>query len=117
MLSDRITELRKRKGLTQSEMSRRLGVHRGTYSNYESGKREPDHDMTVKIANFFEVTTDFLLGKSNEPQLSEEEDQALTHEAIRFIEKLNSLPADKREKYEERIRAYLKGLEDAIEDE
>ncbi|MER3120759.1 helix-turn-helix transcriptional regulator [Bacillus altitudinis] len=36
-------------------------MHRATYANYERGYRQPDYDTLIKIADFFEVTTDYLL--------------------------------------------------------
>lgn len=65
MLEKRITLLRQKANLTQQELANKLGVHRGTYSNYESGKREPDFEMVQKIAEFFKVPLDYLFGNSN----------------------------------------------------
>ena len=42
-------------------------------SRYESGERKPDYEILVKIADFFDVSTDYLLGRSNPPTLSEQE--------------------------------------------
>lgn len=59
-----ISELRKSLGLTQEELAKELGVAKVTLQNYELGTREPNHEMTKKIAKFFGVTTDFLLEAS-----------------------------------------------------
>jgi len=64
MLGKRLAELRKARKLTQADLSKMLGIHRGTYANYEAGKREPDNETLQKLADFFEVTTDWLLGRS-----------------------------------------------------
>lgn len=64
MLGNRISKLRKEHKLTQLELAKRLGFSRGQLANYEQGQREPDYESLQKIADFFEVTTDFLLGRS-----------------------------------------------------
>lgn len=67
MLGDQLTKLRKNNGLTQEALAKKLGIPRSTYSNYENGKREPDIETIRKIASFFGVSTDFLLGYTNDP--------------------------------------------------
>ncbi|WP_144498705.1 helix-turn-helix domain-containing protein [Bacillus pumilus] len=61
MFKDRLIQLRKNKKLTQEQMAEKIGIHRGTYANYERGHRQPDYDTLLKIADFFDVTTDYLL--------------------------------------------------------
>lgn len=62
MIGDRIRSLRKGKGLTQDEAARRLNMIRSTYSNYENGNREPDFETAEKIAAFYGVDVNYLLG-------------------------------------------------------
>jgi transcriptional regulator with XRE-family HTH domain len=64
---DRLENRRNIIGLTQEEVANKIGVARSTYGNYESGKREPDFKTTQKIADLFEVTVDYLLGRSDDP--------------------------------------------------
>lgn len=54
--------LRSLRGLTQKEVSLAIGCSEVVYNRYENGEREPSLDMVVKLADFFGVTTDFLLG-------------------------------------------------------
>ncbi len=63
--SERLTSLRKEKELSQYELADLLGYSRGQIGNYEQGTREPDHSTLEKIADFFNVSIDYLLGKSN----------------------------------------------------
>jgi len=63
MIGERLTQLRKQNKMTQEQIAKRLGIHRGTYSNYEANKRDPDYEMLKKIADLFGVTTDYLLGR------------------------------------------------------
>lgn len=59
-----LNELRKRDGVKMKELSEYLGVTVSTISMYESGKREPDLQTLCKLADFFHVTTDELLGRT-----------------------------------------------------
>ena len=64
MFSKRIKEERERLGLTQKEVAEKLGILLSTYQGYESIKtrhREPDLEMTGKIADVLGVTTDYLI--------------------------------------------------------
>lgn len=59
-----ITELRNEKGLYQKELAAHLKVSTGTISNYEKGHHAPDLETLCRIADFFGVTTDYLLGRT-----------------------------------------------------
>ena len=65
---DRLKELRKTKGVTQKAIAGSLGILEQAYQKYEYGKHEPNHEMTVKLADFFDVSIDYLVGRSNNPQ-------------------------------------------------
>lgn len=57
--------LRLAAGLTQLEMAERLGVSKSTISMYENGNREPDFDTLERIADYFNVDIDYLLGRTD----------------------------------------------------
>ena len=61
----RIREARKEKALTMKELAQKVGVVEIAISMYETGKREPDYSTLVKIADVLNVSTDFLLCRSN----------------------------------------------------
>ena len=63
----KLKELRKTKGISQDEVANALGITLRTYQNYEYGQREPNIEMINKIADFFGVTTDYLLGREPQP--------------------------------------------------
>lgn len=66
MLGQRIAQLRKEAGLTQAELSKKLGISRASLSLYEIEKREPDIDTLVKMSTCFDVQIDYLLGLTDE---------------------------------------------------
>lgn len=62
---DVIRQLRKEKGIKQSELADVFNVDRTAVGKWEQGKNKPNADMLVIIADYFDVSTDYLLGKSN----------------------------------------------------
>lgn len=73
MLTNRLLTLRKKKGISQQEISKRLGVARTTYASYEQGTREPDIETLHKLANFFEEDLNWLItGERKEDNLDEQ---------------------------------------------
>lgn len=62
-----LCELRKERGYTQKEVAARLGVSQALFSHYEKGIRECGHSFLVKVADFYGVTCDYLLGRSPDP--------------------------------------------------
>ncbi len=57
-----LKKLRREKNLSQKELGNKLGLAESTIGMYEQGKRQPDYETLLKIADFFEVSLDFLLG-------------------------------------------------------
>ena len=89
------TRLRTSAGLTQVEMARKLGISRSTIGMYETGAREPDFETLEKIADFFNVDTDYLLGRTDKITILPEtagqnylDSKTLTSKDERDIEKI-----------------------------
>ncbi len=61
----KIAELRKSKGLSQKDFGKLIGAAQNTVCNWENGNREPDTQTLNKIANFFNVTVDYLIDDNN----------------------------------------------------
>ena len=59
---ERLRELRKNLSLTQKELANILQTNNSSISDWECGRTEPDLETLTKIARFFDVTTDYLLG-------------------------------------------------------
>lgn len=86
MLSDRLTFLRKKHNKTQQQVAEYLGITRPAYTAYETGSRKPDYETIEKLADYYDVSVDFLFGR---------EDQYY-EEAERLYEKILELPEEKR---------------------
>lgn len=74
-IGSKIKSLRLKKNLTQQELGKILGVEKSTISMYENNKSRPDDETKSKIADYFNVTTDYLLGRSDNPKLTQEEEK------------------------------------------
>ena len=67
MFAENLKTLRKSRGLTQVQFAEIFNISSGTIAMWETNKRVPDTSMLIKIAEFFNVTVDYLLGKSEVP--------------------------------------------------
>lgn len=65
MLSWKLKELRKANKLSQSELGEALSVSQQTIAGWENNRSEPDIKMIIKIANYFKISTDYLLTNEN----------------------------------------------------
>lgn len=84
----RLKELRLQKRLKQSELAEVLHVKQNTISNWENGKTEISNADAIAIANFFGVTVDYLLGRSEEKTPSDEELSEGERELIELVSQL-----------------------------
>jgi transcriptional regulator with XRE-family HTH domain len=66
----RLKELRKKKGISQLRLATDLNTTQNTISRYETGEREPGIDDLIKIADYFNVSVDYLIGRTENPQMN-----------------------------------------------
>ncbi len=85
MLNDRIKELRQARHMTQVELAKALGLTKQCVSNWENDNVAPSVEMLVKIADYFCVSTDYLLGRDESLNLNVSE---LTTDEIVHIQQL-----------------------------
>lgn len=65
----RIKDLRKARRITQLKMAMDLNMSQNTISRYESGEREPGIAELIRIADYFRVSIDYLVGRTDDPTL------------------------------------------------
>lgn len=68
MYYPRLKDLREDKDLVQKEIAAILGIDQRVYSNYETGKREIPTRFVIILADFYGTTTDYILGRTNNPK-------------------------------------------------
>ena len=92
-ISDRIKQLRKKKGVSQSQLAEAIGVKNNTVSTWERGTRKPDVDALHLLSDYFEVPFEYLLGSGEKegarmkPSQDELEVQALS-KSRKIVEEL-----------------------------
>ncbi len=102
MFSQTLKYLRSKKKVTQNEIAKYLNIKRQTYSAYERGLCYPDHNALMKLASFFDVSTDDLLGYQTPPASQK-------NQSIRTaIEDLNSHELSKVLEYIEFLKSQRK---------
>lgn len=65
-MQNRIRDLREDMDLRQSDLAERTGIDQRTISNYETGKTAPDAYALIRLADFFDVSVDYLLGRTQQ---------------------------------------------------
>ena len=65
----RLKEIRSSKGLSQLKIAMDLNMNQNTISRYETGEREPGINELIKIADYFNVSIDYLLERTNNPNI------------------------------------------------
>ncbi|MEE1356175.1 MAG: helix-turn-helix domain-containing protein [Clostridia bacterium] len=106
----RMFELRKSQGKSQAEVAEYIGLTVAAYQNYEAGRREAGYEVLCKIADMFNVSLDYLLGRTKVKEMNKLSADALTEEQVREIDdaivsSYERLPLESR-------RAFIKMLED-----
>lgn len=117
MLGNRLKNLRKEKKLLQKELAIELNLSQETISLYESNKREPDYATLQKIADFFNVTTDYLLGRTDiRESLSESTNNLqdnITFEDLEMLKEIHKLSPESQHEIKKLIELYkIKDMQD-----
>ena len=66
----RLKELRKKKGISQLRLATELNTTQNTISRYETGEREPGITELIKLADYFNVSVDYLIGRTENPNIN-----------------------------------------------
>lgn len=102
----RLKELRDQKRLNQQGLAIKLNVAQGTISAYEVGTRTPDIQMLIRFADFFDVSVDYLVGRSDVKKQIQSSD--LSQDELDHIYAYRQLSKEKKGK----VSAYMEGLKD-----
>lgn len=100
----RIRDLREDHDLTQEELCRKLFMHKTTYTNYEQGKHSVPLDFAVLLADFYNVSLDYIAGRSN--VLHNDKQNKFSPDEIHIIEQFESLT----ERNKGRLEQFLDNL-------
>lgn len=85
----RLRRLRAQKNKTQAQVAMDLGLQRGTYAQYEIDRREADYKTLQRMADYYNVTTDYLLGRTSDPVVNTDNDMDDYRAIARRVKKLD----------------------------
>ena len=93
-----LAQLRQKRRISQAELGRAIFVSGGTISNYEKGVHFPDVEKLLLLADYFNVTTDYLLGRTTSKLSTDVFEQIITDETTvgDLVQSLQKLPLAKR---------------------
>lgn len=130
MIGSILKELRKSKGLTVAKAAELFGVASRTYTSYELEEREPNLTMLNKIADYYGVTTDYLLGREPAPDplslvtAKVDDDKFVElysslpeYAKSIFVDTMEKLAQAKKEQTQKKHRAYMETTLGAIEEQ
>lgn len=118
MLGDRLKKLRNERKITQEKLGKKVNVTKVSISGYENGNRNPDTETLQKLADFFEVSTDYLLGRTDNNEINNKvtvagQEITLSPEELKVFEELKKHPimfhdlaSDPEKKVKELIKLY-----------
>lgn len=84
---ERLTLVRKRKGLSQADIGKKIGINGDAYGRYERNEVKPAIEMAVKIAEALEVSLDYLVGKT---------DLELDNETLKRVQEVSKMPPQEK---------------------
>lgn len=94
---DILRNLRNSKGLSQKELTDRLNINRSTYARYETSSTQPDFNTLAKLADFYDVSIDYILGRQ-ENKIDPEFEVWLNDPRVsKFYKEFNESPEERRE--------------------
>lgn len=100
-LGETLRNLIEQQGITQKELARKLAITPSALGNYVQNAREPDYHTLVRIADYFQVSTDYLLGYHTP-------ERKLSHKEELLLQVFRSLTDDQKEIYLEQGKIFIK---------
>lgn len=102
--ASRLKELRKKKGLSQNELSNLIDVHFTQVSRYERGETKPNAEAMTKMAKALDTTVDFLMNGSTDDAV---QDAGLDKELIARFQQVRDMPSEEKKTVLSLIDAYI----------
>ncbi|MBN2984001.1 MULTISPECIES: helix-turn-helix domain-containing protein [Cohnella] len=88
-MGHRLRELRLNRSLSQEEVARHIGITRSAYSHYEINNRQPVYETLIKLAEFFDVSLDYIIGGNPSSHPEDGTLSADSQEVLRLLKKMN----------------------------
>lgn len=104
MFAERLKKLRLETGLTQKELAEKFNIKQQTYAQWESGRTKPRSGTLEKFANYFNVSTDYLLGNTD---IKNPDDINLSEFELLYRKTSINLSDDQKTQLEKDLKAFL----------
>lgn len=104
--SSRLKMLREKHDLSQEQLAELIGTSQHQVSKYERGKNDPTSTVVDKVADVFNTTTDFVLGRTDNPDRPMRGESDLLDDEIELLEEYRSKPPEARKKVLEIVKVY-----------
>ena len=91
-MMNNIKRLRKEHNLSQIELAEKLHVHQTAISQWETGKTNPDYETLLKFTDIFDVSVDYLLGRTDDPSPQNKKGTTFDSEALELMEEMHKRP-------------------------
>ena len=107
-LGKRLISLRKRHQLSQEELATQLNISRGAIGMWETDKRKPDLDMLIYLADYFKVSTDYILCRTNEDNTNSTPHSEFSEHEQKLLDTFRQLNLDNQDIIIGEIKKLLK---------
>jgi transcriptional regulator with XRE-family HTH domain len=88
-IGERLRELRTSRNIAQEEVARHIGITRSAYSHYEINNRQPVYETLIKLAAYFDVSLDYIIGGTTSKHKTETSDTQDTREIMHLLQNMN----------------------------
>lgn len=88
-MGERLRELRLSRNISQEEVARHIGITRSAYSHYEINNRQPVYETLIKLAAYFDVSLDYMIGGTSSRHKSETSDVQDTREIMHLLQHMD----------------------------
>lgn len=105
---ERLKMCREKKGFSQKSVAEKIGVKNNTLSGYESARYEPSYDVLTKLADIYEVSLDYLLGRSSDPRLTQKQEDGINKEAQQWLDIINKLDEKDQAFFRSTMETFIK---------
>lgn len=116
-ISKKLKELREEKGYLQKFVADKIGVRGNTLSGYENGTRSPDPEMIIKLAELYDVSTDYLLGRTDKRITEDSSEDDIEEELKEIMSEMNVWYKNEPDDKELKLRMLRKMIKSFEEDE
>jgi transcriptional regulator with XRE-family HTH domain len=94
-MGERLRVLRLRRKISQEEVARHIGITRSAYSHYEINNRQPVYETLIKLADFFDVSLDYIIGGA---QSKSKDEQSLTPDNREILSLFQHMSQEQRKR-------------------